>query len=205
MTSEQLAVREHLVLPRQFQDLLFREARSASAFQDEPVSGEQLAAIYDLVKYGPTALNQQPLRLVALRSEQARRRLLPYLHGHNQQRAARAPLVVLLAADLNFHQRLPELFPAGLLLRDEFAGRPAERAAQARFNALLQAGYFIIGVRCAGLAAGPMTGMDRAAVNREFFPAGDLEALMVVNIGRPLPKTRPRLPRLPYQDVVRIL
>ena len=52
-----------LVLDPAAQDLLFREARTANTFTDEPVTDEQVQAIYDLVKYGPTSMNQSPLRV----------------------------------------------------------------------------------------------------------------------------------------------
>ena len=55
-----------LALDTHAQDLLFRDARTANSFTDEPVTDEQLAAIHDLVKWGPTAMNQNPLRIVAV-------------------------------------------------------------------------------------------------------------------------------------------
>lgn len=205
MTTAVTAPADPLVLDRAAQDLLFREARSATRFTDEPVSDEQVAAIYDLVKYGPTSLNQQPLRILVVRSPQARARLLPCLNDRNRERTAAAPLPVILAADLNFHEKLPVVFPHGTGLRESFAQRHAHRVEQARYNALLQIGYFIIGVRAAGLAAGPMIGFDADRLNREFFPDGDLTALLVVNLGKPLPKPYERLPRLPFDEVVRVV
>src|SRR6266508_3775068 len=100
-----------LVLDEAAQDLLFRQARSATDFTGEPVDDERLRAIYDLVKYGPTALNQQPLRIVAVRSDEARQRLARHLNERNRGKAAVAPLVLILAADTNFHEKLPEVFP----------------------------------------------------------------------------------------------
>jgi 3-hydroxypropanoate dehydrogenase len=191
-----------LVLDEAAQDLLFRQARSATEFTGEPVSDNQLAAIYDLVKYGPTSFNQQPLRIVAIRSDMAKRRLLPLVSTRNRPRVRAAPLTVILAADLRFHERLPDVFPHLPALRDEFEANPVKRVTQARYNALLQIGYFIIGVRAAGLAAGPVIGFDAEAVNREFFPSGDLSALLVVNLGKPLPKRYARLPRLECAAVV---
>jgi 3-hydroxypropanoate dehydrogenase len=199
------ALADRLVLDRAAQDLLFRAARSATDFTGEPVSDEQLEAIYDLVKYGPTSLNQQPLRILAIRSRQARERLLPYLDPRNRTRTAAAPLPLILAADLNFHEKLPVVFPHGTGLRESMAQRPAYRVEQARYNAILQIGYLLLGIRGAGLGAGPMIGFDADGLNREFFPGGDLQSLLVVNVGRPLPKAYGRLPRLPYAEVVQTL
>ena len=74
--------------------------------------------------------------------------------------------------------------------------------APANMNAALQAVYFIIGVRAAGLAAGPMTGFDFAGVQKEFLD-DDHTPLMVVNIGRPGEgASHPRSPRLDFDHVV---
>ncbi|WP_020639550.1 malonic semialdehyde reductase [Amycolatopsis balhimycina] len=187
------------------QDLLFREARSATEFTDDPVTDEQVAAIYDLVKYGPTSLNQQPLRMVLVRSPAARARLLPFLDARNRTRTEAAPLPIILAADVNFHEKLPVVFPHAAGLRDALHGDPRRRAEGARYNALLQIGYLIVGVRAAGLGAGPMIGYDPAGLDREFFPDGGLRSLLVMNIGVPRPKRHERLPRLSYDEVVTVL
>ncbi|MEU1686460.1 malonic semialdehyde reductase [Micromonospora sp. NPDC005707] len=195
-----------LALDRAAQDLLFRAARTANAFTDEPVDEEQVRAVHDLVRNGPTAMNAQPLRVVLLRSAAARARLLPHLSSGNRDKTAGAPLTAVLAADVDWHDRLPELFPHRPGARDWFTGDPAGREAQARFNAALQIGYLLIGVRAAGLAAGPMAGFDAFGVEREFFPDGRHRVLLLMNIGRPAPEAwRERLPRLDYAEVVSTL
>ncbi|MFJ7148665.1 malonic semialdehyde reductase [Streptomyces sp. NPDC100445] len=191
-----------LVLDPAAQDLLFREARTANTFTDEPVTDEQVQAIYDLVKYGPTAFNQSPLRITLVRSPEARERLLPHMAEGNRAKTGSAPLVAILAADNEFHEELPALFPAFPQAKDLFfAERPARESAAA-LNAALQAAYFLVGVRAAGLAAGPMTGFDFEGVRKEFLD-DDHTPLMIVNIGRPGPDAwYPRSPRLAYEDVV---
>ena len=193
-----------LDLDRDAQDLLFRSARTANTFTDEPVTDEQLRAIYDLVKYAPTSMNNQPLRAVVVRSDEARARLVEQMFEGNKAKTATAPAVVILAADVNFHDELPRVFPHFPGARDVFADE-ALREHSARFNATIQVGYFILGVRAAGLAAGPMTGFDAAGINREFFPDGEHKALAVVNIGKPGPDAWfARSPRLDYEDVVTV-
>ncbi|MFG1936300.1 malonic semialdehyde reductase [Micromonospora tulbaghiae] len=200
------AADELIALDRAAQDLLFRAARTANAFTDEPVGDEHVRAVHDLVRYGPTAMNAQPLRVLLLRSAAARARLLPYVSAGNREKTASAPLTAVLAADVDWHDRLPELFPHRPGARDWFTGDPAGREAQARFNAALQIGYLLVGVRAAGLAAGPMAGFDAAGVEREFFPGGRHRVLLLMNIGRPAPDAwRERLPRLPYEEVVSTL
>lgn len=184
------------------QDLLFREARTANTFSSEPVSDETVQAIYDLVKYAPTSMNQQPLRIVLVRSDDARERLVKTMYGPNGAKVAQAPLVAILAADLEFHELMPKLFPHFPEAKDMFAD-PAIREASAVQNGTLQAAYFILGIRAAGLCAGPMIGFDAEAVNREFFPDGKQKVLLVVNIGKPGENAWwPRSPRLEYDEVV---
>lgn len=188
------------------QDLLFREARTANSFTGEPVDDELMRAVYELVKFPPTAMNAQPLRIVLARSPEARERLVTHMAEGNKAKTAAAPLVAILAADLDFHHELPRTFPIAPGAQDRFAADEAGRVATARFNAALQIGYFIVGVRAAGLAAGPMTGFDAEALSKEFFPDGDHAVLAVVNLGRPGENAWfERQPRLDYDEVVTTL
>ncbi|MEU0846014.1 malonic semialdehyde reductase [Streptomyces sp. NPDC005962] len=191
-----------LALDPAAQDLLFREAHTANTFTDEPVSEEQVQAIYDLVKYAPTAFNQSPLRIVLVRSAEARERLVPHMAEGNQPKTASAPLVAILAADNEFHEELPALFPHAPQIKDVFFSERGTREQAAALNASLQAGYFIVGVRAAGLAAGPMTGYDPSGVQKEFLDDNHTP-LMVINIGKPgEDASKPRSPRLDYDQVV---
>ncbi|MDL4774604.1 MULTISPECIES: malonic semialdehyde reductase [Thermomonosporaceae] len=191
-----------LALDPATQDLLFREARTANAFTDEPVSDAQVRAIHELVKWGPTAMNTQPLRLLAVRSPEARERLVPLMNEGNRAKTATAPLVLVVTADSGFHEHLPTVFPHKPDAREQMAANPG-RAAMARFNASIQLGYLIVGIRAAGLAAGPMSGFDAEGIKKEFLPDGGQDVVAVVNIGRPGPDAwLPRNPRLDYDQVV---
>jgi 3-hydroxypropanoate dehydrogenase len=196
-----------LVLSDDAQDLLFREARTANAFTDEPVDDEVVRAVYDLVRWGPTAVNGQPLRVLLVRSDEARARLVPLMSGGNQAKTAGAPLVAVLAYDTRFHEHLGRVFPHAPGARSWFEGSPeadAAREASAHESAALQAGYWIVGLRAAGLAAGPMGGFDKAAVDAAFFPDGRSRSFLVVNVGHPAEEGAwfGRSPRLDYEDVV---
>jgi 3-hydroxypropanoate dehydrogenase len=191
-----------LVLDPAAQDLLFREARTANTFTDEPVTEEQVQAIYDLVKFGPTAFNQSPLRITLVRSPEARERLVPLMAEGNQPKTASAPLVAILSVDNEFHDELPKLLPHFPQAKDMFFSERPVREQAAVVNGALQAGYFIVGVRAAGLAAGPMTGFDFAGVQKEFLD-GDHTPLMIVNIGKPGDDAWfPRSPRLELDEVI---
>jgi 3-hydroxypropanoate dehydrogenase len=193
---------EVLELDKNAQDLLFRDARTANTFSDEPVSDEQVQAIYDLVKYAPTSMNTQPLRVLLVRTPEARERLVGHLSDGNKNKTAAAPLVAVLAYDPEFHEHLPSQFPHFQGAQAIFKDQP-HRFDTAKLNALLQVGYFIVGVRAAGLAAGPMTGFDAEGIDREFFADSGYKTLVVVNIGKPGEDAWfPRNPRLEFEQVV---
>lgn len=195
-----------LALSEDAQNLLFREARTANTFTDEPVTAEQIQEIYELVKFGPTAMNNQPLRLLIVESDEARARLLPHMAEGNRAKTESAPLVAILAADTDFHDRLPEHFPHYPGARGMFAGNDEARTAQAGFNAAIQIGYLIVGIRAAGLAAGPMGGFDKAGVDEEFFAGSSWKTQLVVNIGRPGDDAwLDRLPRLDVDEAVKVV
>ncbi len=201
MTSVDLYT-DQLVIDVSAQDILFRQARTANTFTDEPVSDEQVRAIYDLVKWAPTSFNQQPLRVVLVRSPEARERLVTMMADNNKAKTRTAPLVAILAADTDFHEHLPTQFPVFPQAKDVFFTDYAVREASARLNAGLQVGYFILGIRAVGLAAGPMAGFDAESVSAAYFPGGRSKALVVVNIGRPGPDAWwGRLPRLEHEQV----
>jgi 3-hydroxypropanoate dehydrogenase len=192
-----------LALDAEARKLLFTDARTANSFTDEPVSDDQLRAIYELTKFAPTAANTQPLRVLYVHKGEARDRLVRHMLGANGPKTAAAPAVAILAADLGFHEHIPTVFPIRPEMKDSFEANSKSRVAHAKFNATLQAGYFLLGVRAAGLAAGPMAGYDAEGVDNEFFPDGRLRTLLVVNIGRPDGGAWfDRLPRLEYDQVV---
>lgn len=192
-----------LALDPDAQELLFTDARTANTFADEPVSDEQLRAISELAKWPPTMANTNPLRIMFVRSVEGKERLGPLMNEGNRAKTMTAPAVAVLAVDTDFHEKIPELLPFRPELRENFAGDADNRERLAIFNGALQAGYFILAVRAAGLAAGPMLGFDAAGIDQEFFADRPWKTILVVNIGKP--GTDPwfdRLPRLAHEDYV---
>lgn len=163
-------------------DPLFREARTIREFSDAEVTDEQIAAAYDLVKMAPTAMNTLPLRILAVRSPEARGRLVPHMAAGNQERVSLAPLSLVVAYDPAFHEHMDTLLPHMPGMRENLAQTPDVREEMARTNALLQAGYLILGLRAAGLSTGPMNGMDFTGVDAEFFADNGWRSLMVINV-----------------------
>jgi 3-hydroxypropanoate dehydrogenase len=148
-------------------------------------------------------MNAQPLRVLLVRDGEPRERLLKHMADGNRDKTANAPLVAVLAADVDFHEHLDRTFPHLPGARDRFTDAAA-REGMARFNATLQIGYFLLGVRAAGLAVGPMAGFDAAGLDAEFFEGTNQRSLLVVNIGHPGENAWfDRLPRLEHDEVVR--
>ena len=187
------------------QNLLFREAHTAKKFTDEAVTDEQVAALYDLIKWGPTMTNSQPLRIVLARSDEARARVVSHMFPNNAEKTASAPLIAVLAADMKFNRHIERIFPdnpfmAEMYTNDEF------REPIADSQAWMQAGYFVLGVRALGLDACPMLGLDRNGLDADLFADSDLKSICVVLIGKPAEDAYgPRLPRLDYNEVVTVL
>ncbi len=194
---------EMLLLEPAAQELLFTAARTANTFTDEYVSDEQLRAITNLAKWPPTMANTNPLRILFVRTPEGKERLGPQMSEGNRAKTMTAPGVAVLAADTDFHDKIPELLPFRPELRDDFTADAANRERLAIFNAALQTGYFILAVRAAGLAAGPMLGFNGPGIDDEFFSDRSWKTILVVNIGKPGPDPWfDRLPRLAHEDYV---
>jgi 3-hydroxypropanoate dehydrogenase len=201
MTSA--ALETPFILPEDTLDVLFREARTANTFSDKPVSADQIREVFELVKFGPTMMNIQPMRLLLVEKGEGRDRLLPHMSEGNRAKTGTAPVVAVVAADVDFHELMPEHFPHQPDAGQMFAGNAESRAQIARYNTALQTGYFIVGIRTAGLAAGPMGGFDAAAIDEEFFSGTSWRTQLVINIGHP--GENPwfdRLPRISSDDAV---
>jgi len=192
-------------LDRASLDQLFREARTNNGWLDRPVSDEQLRGIYELMKWGPTSANSSPARLVFLRSREAKQRLVPALAPGNVDQTLQAPVAAIVAQDIEFYERLPELFPHGDA-RSWFVGNQPLIETTAFRNSSLQGAYLILAARALGLDAGPMSGFDNETVDREFFPDRRVKSNFLVNIGYGDPsKLPPRGPRLAFEEAVQIL
>ena len=189
-------------------DALFNTARTQNGWLEGTVSDAQLVQIYDIAKMGPTSANSQPARFVFLRSPEAKERLRPALSEGNLAKTMAAPVVAIVAYDLDFHEKLPQVFPHKPETKNGFAGDAnlAKRQTFAFRNGTLSGAYLIMAIRAVGLGAGPMSGFDNAAVDREFFPDGKIKSNFLCNIGVGDPaKVMGRLPRLSFDEACRIL
>jgi 3-hydroxypropanoate dehydrogenase len=202
-----------LRVPQEIVDLVFRDARTVNTFTDGEVTDEQVRAVWDVVRWGPTAMNSLPLRLLLVRSGEGRERLVDHMNEGNKAKTRRAPLSIVVAADVDFHEQLPRLAPHMAGARENFAGVEDVRARMSRDNAFLQAGYLIVGLRAAGLHVGPMTGYDAPGLDADLLAGSGWRSIMVLNVGSApedvegfgMPASHPRQGRLDFEDVARTI
>jgi 3-hydroxypropanoate dehydrogenase len=186
-------------------DALFRSARTHNAWTDEPVTDDDLRAVYELMRFGPTSANSSPARFVFVRSAAAKEKLKPALSAGNLVKTMTAPATAIVAYDPKFYDHLPKLFPHADA-RAWFAGNEALAQETAFRNATLQGAYFIIAARALGIDTGPMSGFDRDKVDAAFFADSGWKSNFLINLGHgDSSGLFPRSPRLDFVEAARIL
>ncbi len=184
--------------------LLFTDARSYNGYTDEPVSGDDLRAIYELMKWGPTSANMQPARIVWCVSAEAREKLAALASSTNADKIRKAPVTAIIGMDMEFYEKLPQTFPHADA-RAWFVGNQALIEEGAFRNSSMQGGYFILAARALGFGTGPMSGFDAAKVDAAFFAGTPVRTNFIATLGHGDPASVfGRLPRLPFEEVNRI-
>jgi 3-hydroxypropanoate dehydrogenase len=185
--------------------LLFREARTHFAWQPREVPDAVLEELYALARMPPTAINAQPMRVLFVKSAEAKERLKPALSAGNVDKTMGAPVTAVIAFDAQFQEQLPKLFPMRDMRSYVLSLPPEARERMAQTNTDLQAAYLMLAARALGLDCGPMGGFDAAKVDAAFFPDGSWRSTLLVNLGYGVPeKLFPRLPRLSFEEACRI-
>ena len=187
-------------------DLLLREARSHNKFTEQPVTDDELRALHDLLKQGPTSANCSPARFLFLRTPEAKRRLAPALSAGNHDKTMAAPVTAIVAYDPRFYEKLPKLFPHNPDATSWFASNDSLAATTAFRNGTLQGAYLILAARALGLDTGAMSGFDNAMVDEEFLTARGWRSNFLCNIGHGDPAGLfPRSPRLDFHEACMLL
>jgi 3-hydroxypropanoate dehydrogenase len=184
---------------------VFTHARTHTVWLPEPVSDDLLRQVYELAKWGPTSANCSPARVVFVRSREAKEKLVACMAPGNVEKTRAAPVTAIIAQDMEFYEKLPELFPHADA-RSWFAGNTDLIASTAFRNSTLQGAYLIIAARALGLDCGPMSGFDNAKVDAAFFQGTSWKSNFVCNLGYGNPSAlRPRNPRLDFDEACKIL
>ncbi|GGB18636.1 putative NADH dehydrogenase/NAD(P)H nitroreductase [Sphingomonas metalli] len=187
-------------------DQLFREARTFNHYLDTPVTADDVRAIWDLVKMGPTSANQLPARLIWCLDRDARERLAATASDTNADKIRAAPAAVIIGMDTEFHEQLPRLFPHADA-KSWFDGNRELREVSAMRNSSLQGGYLILAARALGFDVGPMSGFDAGAVDKAFFAdQPSVRTNFIATLGHGDRSTLyPRSPRPAFEEFNRIL
>jgi 3-hydroxypropanoate dehydrogenase len=184
-------------------DVLFRAARTKWEWTDEPVTDDDLKALYELVKLGPTSANCTPARFVFIRTPEGKEKLRPALSGGNIDKTMAAPVTVIVAQDPLFYQHLPKLFPPADA-KAWFSGNPDLAEETAFRNSTLQGAYLILAARALGIDSGAMSGFDKTKVDRAFFNESGWKSNFLINLGHGQPEHPfERLPKLAFEDAAR--
>src|SRR3989440_4218460 len=187
-------------------DLIFRKARTHSTWFDKPVEDALLKQVYDLAKMGPTSANMCPMRIVFVRSREAKERLRPALDAGNVDKTMKAPVTAIIGMDVHFYEELPKLFPhadAKAWFKD-LPDNVLEYIALR--NSSLQGAYFLLAARALGLDCGPMSGFDNAKVDAAFFAGTTVKSNFLCNLGYgDARKLHPRSPRLSFEEACKVV
>ena len=182
-------------------DQLFRVARTRNAWTDRPVSDDRIRQLYDLLKWGPTSANSCPARFVWVRTGEGKARLAAHVSKTNRPKVLAAPVTAIVGYDLDFAQRLPQLFPArGEVMQELFRDEVLAQTTAFR-NSSIQGGYLILAARALGLDAGPMSGFDNERVDSEFFARTHIKSNFICSLGYGSDEhLYPRNPRLSFDE-----
>ncbi len=184
---------------------LFTDARTQNGYLPTPVADDTLRQLYDVLKFGPTAANSCPARLQFVRSAEAKARLLGCVSAGNVAKITQAPVTVIVGMDLEFHEKLPQLFPHADA-RSWFAGKPAMIQESAFRNSSLQGGYLILAARALGLDCGPMSGFDAAKMDAAFWAGTAVKTNFICTLGQGDPsKLFGRSPRLAFEEACQLV
>ena len=187
-------------------DLIFRSARTHSAWLDRPVDDALLRQVYDLAKMGPTSANMCPMRIVFVKSREAKERLKPALAEGNVSKTMAAPVTAIIGMDIHFFELLPRLFPHADA-KGWFKDLPESVLEYTALrNGSLQGAYFILAARALGLNCGPMSGFDNAKVDAAFFAGTTVKSNFLCNLGYGDASTlHPRSPRLSFEEACKVI
>ncbi|MEY2784887.1 MAG: hypothetical protein RL277_1094 [Planctomycetota bacterium] len=186
-------------------DQLFLQARTANKFLDKPVEDALLVRIHDLMRWAPTSANCNPLRIVFVRTQEAKARLLSCMAPGNVAKTQSAPVTAILAMDMRFHDRLWQLFPH-VDAKAWFEGNAKAIEETAMRNSSLQAAYFMLAARSLGLDCGPMSGFHADAVQQAFLGGTTWKVNLLCNLGYgDASALHPRLPRLSFEEACKLI
>ena len=162
---------------------LFTEARTHRFFSDEPVPVALLHELYEIAKFAPTASNTCPMRLVFAVSDEEKAKLIASVMPGNVEKISSAPVVAIVAYDMEFYEALRTLSPHMPYPSKHASSSEAELEEVALRNSSIQAGFLIMAARALGLDCGPMSGFRKPEVDKVFFDGTTLRTNFILSLG----------------------
>jgi 3-hydroxypropanoate dehydrogenase len=194
----------HTISPQDI-ETLFTGAHTHSVWLPKRVDDALLSRAYDLAKMCPTSANSSPMRVVFVKSKEAKEKLKPCLAAGNVDKSMTAPVTAIVGMDMEFYEHLPKLYPH-VDARSWFAGNAAAIEATAFRNGSLQGAYFLLALRAVGLDTGAISGFDNAKVDAAFFAGTTFKSNFIINIGYgDARKLHPRNPRFKFEEACSIV
>jgi len=147
-----------------------------------------------------------PMRIVFVKSKEAKEKLRPALDAGNVAKTMAAPVTAILAMDVHFFEQLPKLFPHADA-KAWFKDLPENVLEYTALrNSSLQGAYFLLAARSLGLDCGPMSGFNNAKVDAAFFAGTTVKSNFLCNLGHgDASKLHPRSPRLTFEEACQVV
>jgi 3-hydroxypropanoate dehydrogenase len=186
-------------------DQLFVEAQTCHVWLGKKVAESVLHQLYDLVKWCPTCVNGAPARFLFVQSTAEKEKIVSCLMPKNVEKTRQAPVTVVIAEDLDWHEKLPQLMPHADYY-SHFASNSMLSEKTCFRNSSLQGAYLILAARALGLDCGPMSGFDSEKLDNLFFAGTRWRTNFLCNLGYGDSTGKyPRSPRLQFDDACRLI
>jgi len=179
------------------------------------LSDPQISELIELATRAPSAFNLQNWKFVAVRSDDAKARLLPLAFG--QQKVADAAVTFIVCGTLDPHLTLADALKptlnAGIIdeglyngwvgaARNMYQDNLTFQRDEAIRSGSLAAMTLMLAAQGMGLASGPMIGFNPQGVADAFGLAPTDVPVMLVTVGYPSSGNWPQKPRKPVSDVL---
>ncbi|WP_064710098.1 nitroreductase family protein [Rhizobium bangladeshense] len=195
-------------------------SRTAAKYYD-PAANLSDDQIRELVRIGttaPTSFHLQNWRFIAVRTREAKARLLPIAWNQPAITDAAVTFIVVgqLADSRVVPERLAPVVEAGIMpekmvpeweipARGLYQDYPQRQRDEAVRTATFGAAAMIYVARSWGLGSTPMIGFDDNAVHREFGLTEDEVPVMLLAVGAERAGNWPQKPRRPVADVLQLV
>jgi nitroreductase len=197
------------------------EARRSINFFDvkKGLSTEVLEEIINLANLAPSAFNLQPWEIIAVKSDDAKKRLLPL--ASNQPKIMDAPITLIVIGDKAGSEKgnpvwsdLEQMIGNKEALEQTqnyayslYGATPERRIKFAESNAGLLAASIMYAAKYFGVDSHPMSGIDFEGIKKEFKLGPEKEVVMLIALGYfdDAKTLYPRRYRKSFKDMVQVI